>query len=375
MKTKALFLNLTTFSQTGGIEKFNRSFLKALFDLETGSRNVYTNAHSLYDGNSDDNYYPEEKYTGYHQNRIKFVLDSFLKAKRFDYIILGHINLAIIGCLIRLLLPSKKLVLVVHGIEVWEGLTPLKKYLLRNTHKILSVSTYTRDRLLELTDVKGAQVKIFPNTIDPYFPVSDNFDKNNAIRAKYGFTKNDFVLYTLTRLSAREKYKGYDVVIRCLPELRKQYGKIKYIVAGKYDEEEKRRIDDLITQLNLNDVVKLVGFIEEDEVVPHYRMCDLFVMPSQKEGFGIVFIEAMACGTPVIAGNADGSVDALKNGELGMLVNPESVEDVTAAIMKNIDSRKADDTEYALGLQQQSLAAFGFPKFKERLKDILFQSN
>jgi glycosyltransferase involved in cell wall biosynthesis len=350
LKKKILFLNLTTFSQTGGIEKFNRSFLKALHELECESA-LYSNAHSLYDDITDENYYPDEKYSGYGQNRIKFVLKSIAKAFRFEYIILGHINLAIIGAIINMLSPRKKVVLIIHGIEVWEGLSPLKRYLLKNTHKVLSVSSFTKNKLLELQKLDADKVHIFPNTIDPYFPIAADFNHDNAIRRKYSAGKEDFILYTLTRLSSKEKYKGYDIVIKCLPEVKKKYADIKYVVAGKYDNEEKERIDKLIAELELGTMVHLAGFIKEEEIVDHYRMSNLFIMPSQKEGFGIVFIEAMACGTPVIAGNIDGSVDAVRNGELGMLVNPENVEEVTAAILKSIEMHKSRDDKYAHWLQ------------------------
>ena len=110
------------------------------------------------------------------------------------------------------------------------------------------------------------------------------------------------------------------------------------IWSGKYDEEEKVRIDKLINDLGLRNVVSLSGFIKEEEIAAHYCMSDLFIMPSQKEGFGIVFIEALSMGVPVIAGNIDGSVDALRNGELGTLVNPESKEEITEAI-KNVIKR------------------------------------
>ena len=82
-------------------------------------------------------------------------------------------------------------------------------------------------------------------------------------------------------------------------------------------------IDTLLKKLDIPDTVVMPGFIPDDELEAHFAMSDMYVMPSRKEGFGIVFIEAMYYGLPVIAGNMDGSVDALLNGELGQLVNPD----------------------------------------------------
>jgi glycosyltransferase involved in cell wall biosynthesis len=162
-------------------------------------------------------------------------------------------------------------------------------------------------------------------------------------------------------------------VLECLPEVKKRIPGIKYIIAGKYDVEEKERIDAIISELNLGDTVKLIGFIKDEELVAHYQMADMFIMPSRKEGFGIVFIEAMVCGLPVIAGNADGSVDALRNGELGTLVNPIDKEEITRQLCYFFEHKNLITDEYKYQLQQKALSYFGFEQFKERLKNILAQ--
>lgn len=369
MRKKVLFLNLTTFSQTGGIEKFNRCFLKALFELEWVN-NIYSNAHSLYDDKTSEKYYPPEKYTSFGKSRIKFVLQSIFKSRRFDTIILGHVNLAIIGCAIKLLFPQKEIIVITHGIEVWSKLPLLQRILLQKANKILSVSKFTKEKMLDVADVDVNQISIFPNTIDPYFSIPKEFKQEVSLRHEYKLEPSDLVLFTLTRLSDKEKYKGYDIVVKCLPELLKSNKNIKYIIAGKYDKNEKERLDTLIQELKLEDHVLLTGFIEEEKLVAHYQMSDLYIMPSKKEGFGIVFIEAMTCGLPVIAGNIDGSVDALRNGELGILINPDSKEEIVSAINKVLGNKPNHMADHYT-LQQKTLDYFGFPKFKERLRKEL----
>lgn len=370
LRKKVLFLNLTTFSQTGGIEKFNRCFLKALVELEDNNRNVYSNSHSLYDNTANHKYYPVEKYSAFGKNRVRFVLQSIRKAKRFDCIVLGHINLAIIGCILKLLFPKKEIILITHGIEVWAKLPVLQRMLLHRASKILSVSNFTKRKLLDIERIDDGAISIFPNTIDPFFNIPNDFMQSTSMRSRLGIAETDFVLFTLTRLSSKEKYKGYDIVIECLPDLLKQNKNLKYIIAGKYDSDEKQRLDRLINDLKLKDVVIITGFVEEDELVSYYQMSDVYIMPSKKEGFGIVFIEAMVCGLPVIGGNVDGSVDALRNGELGILVNPNDKNEITHAIVKMMKANnKLDMTHFEL--QQKTLEYFGFPKFKERLKNEL----
>ena len=123
-------------------------------------------------------------------------------------------------------------------------------------------------------------------------------------------------------------------MINCLPDLVKKIPNIKYIIAGKYDDEEKLRLEKMINDLGLINVVQLTGFLKEDEICDHYQLGDIFVMPSQGEGFGIVFIEAAVCGSKIIAGNKDGSVDALRNGDLGLLVDPISTKEISNAVLK-----------------------------------------
>jgi len=83
--------------------------------------------------------------------------------------------------------------------------------------------------------------------------------------------------------------------------------------------------------------VILTGFIDESEFADYFLLADLFVLPSKKEGFGIVFIEAMAYGLPVICGNADGSIDAICNGELGKAVNADDPAELEDAITGYLD--------------------------------------
>lgn len=369
-KHQILFLCLTTFSQAGGIEKFNRCFLKALLEIQE-EEPIYTTAMSPYDNQADENYFKQKQFKGYKGSRISFINNAILQATKADTIIIGHLNLAPVGYLIRKLYPGKKIILITHGIEVWQPLTGLKKNMLEIADLILSVSNFTKQKLMDINGVPETKISIFPNTIDPYFPVPETFIANKEIRRHYDFGATDPVLFTLSRLSGKEKYKGYDIVIKCLPELKKNFPTIRYIIAGKYDVQEKARLDELIKELGLEENVILTGYLAEKSLLEYYQSADLFIMPSRKEGFGIVFLEALICGLPVMAGNQDGSVDALKNGELGVLVDPTNVDEIVNEITDVLNNREEYSYEYRLFMQQKTLNYFGFPVFKKRLKDIV----
>lgn len=364
------FLNLIGFSQTGGLEKFNRCFMKAVDEL--GAELNYTsNAASLYDTVANEQYYPAKQYKGFNQSLAKFVPATILAGLSKDVIILGHINLAVIGWVIKTIVPSKKLMVICHGIEVWQPVTGIKKKMLQKVDRVLAVSEYTKQQIVEKQGLPADKVSVFHNTIDPFFDYPQQFEKDKELMARYGIADTDYVVYTLCRLSSKEQYKGYDAVIKAIAKLVANYPNIKYLLAGKYDEVEKARLDKLIADNALQSNIIFAGYIKDEEVTKHYQLGDVFIMPSKGEGFGIVFIEAMACGRNVIAGNADGSKDALRNGELGMILDADNVDAIANAIAEKIDNKEKYDAVYAVGLQQKVVAYFGFAAYKQKLKWIL----
>ena len=145
----------------------------------------------------------------------------------------------------------------------------------------------------------------------------------------------------------------------------------KYLLAGKADDKEFNRLQELVNYHQLNNQIILVGYVSTDELKDHYLLADLFIMPSKKEGFGIVFIESTACGTPVIAGNADGSAEALKNGSLGTLVNPNSTEEILDAIKLNLEFPKLTLEP----LQALTMKHYHFSKYKKNFLELFNQQN
>ena len=162
-----------------------------------------------------------------------------------------------------------------------------------------------------------------------------------------------------------EQYKGYDKVLQVLPELVKAYPGIRYLMVGKYDEAEKKRLDDMITGLGILETVIFAGFIADEELASHFKLADIFVMPSEKEGFGLVFSEAMFYGLPVIAGNRDGSADALCNGELGLLIDPGNKSELVIAIQKMLNNRQAYLPDH-----EKLIAHFGYAGYKDKFREV-----
>ncbi|MBS1743313.1 MAG: glycosyltransferase family 4 protein [Bacteroidetes bacterium] len=338
---RILFLTLKVFSATGGIEKVCRVAGKAMYE-EYLSGNCTVDVYCMYDLNKDafgNKYFPAELFHGFAANKLKFILSAVSNGRKYNTVVISHVNLLVVGWLIKKISPRTRLIMFAHGIEVWELLTSKQKKMLGSCDRIIAVSKFTATRLQEMHQFPPEKCVVLNNCLDPFLPVNESPQLRTDLRNRYGFGKDDIVLFTLSRLSSGERYKGYDKVMQSMLTLKSRYPGIRYLLAGSYDEQEKKFLDEMIRKLQLEDSVVMTGFVPDEELVNHFKASDIYVMPSTKEGFGIVFIEAMFYGVPVIAGNVDGSVDALYNGKLGLLVDPFDVKAISNAIEKIIDNR------------------------------------
>jgi len=114
------------------------------------------------------------------------------------------------------------------------------------------------------------------------------------------------------------------------------------------DGPDRARLEQKAQLLNIADRVIFAGRISEEEKADHYRLADIYVMPSSGEGFGIVYLEAMACGIPVIGSKIDGSRDALRNGRLGILVNPTDGAELCEAILRTLAEKSTGDRRHGV---------------------------
>ena len=363
---KVLFFYLDAFSQTGGIENFNKAFMKALSDL-SGENDLSFRAVSVYDSGPDERYIAKENYRGFNGSKFRSSYYAIKESIKYDQIILGHINLAIVGIVIKIIRPSVRIILITHGIEVWEKLHFIKGAFLKRVDKIFAVSNFTKEKLVTANNIDPAKVGILHNTIDPYFKIPDSFEKPNYLLDRYKISKNAKIILTVTRITDTENEKGYEKVIDILPELLKEDPNIIYILAGKYTPKAGTRLKKLVEDKNIGSNFILAGYISETEMTDHYLLADVFILPSKQEGFGIVFIEALACGVPVIAGNMDGSVDALNNGEFGRLVNPENSAQIMQEIKDILNHRIAKTT-----VSRNVMDLFSLKNYQATLKNLLF---
>jgi glycosyltransferase involved in cell wall biosynthesis len=231
--------------------------------------------------------------------------------------------------------------LQIHGIEVFfRELSGLKRRSVQSARLVTTVSRHTRRRLLKWVALDPARVKVLPNTVNPQYQPGP---KPVYLLERYAAWGKK-VLLTVSRLDSRDRYKGHDRVIRTLPQVLRQHPDTIYLIVG--DGDDRAWLEALVLECGVVENVHFAGLVPPEELPDYFRIADVFVMPSVAEGFGIVFLEAMATGVHVIGGSHDGSRDPLCDGILGTLIDPENGEELTSAIIGALDNpaRTADRT-------------------------------
>jgi phosphatidyl-myo-inositol dimannoside synthase len=322
--------------------------------------------HDGADAAEGNKYFPDDIFEGYNAAKASFILSAINEGRKSKVVILSHINLLIAAWLIKKISPTTKVILMAHGIEVWKPLEGRQKMMLGKCDIIASVSSFTSNKIQHLHNIAASKCKVLNNCIDPFLARPKEKYRHADLVNRYGIKNDDIVLLTLTRLSFKDRYKGYNFVLEALEEIVKSNKQIKYILAGSYEAQEKEYIDTLIDKYYLHENVIITGFIKEAELAAHFSLADIYVMPSVKEGFGIVFVEAMYYGVPVIAGNVDGSTDALLQGKLGLIIEPDSPEAIKQAIQKMIANRNDYLPDYKL-----LMSNFGYEAYKGNLERVL----
>lgn len=248
-------------------------------------------------------------------------------------------------------------------------LRPLKRVVLRRVSALFTYS-YTK-KILMASGVAEKKIILVPGGTNPekFQPVRNRWE----IAKKYGL-EGKKVLLTVARLEA---HKGLDTVIGLMPELIKKIPNLVYVVVGVGS--QAATLKNMVSRLNLNGYVIFTGSRPVEELPGLYSVCDVFVMvskelPSKFEGFGIAFLEANACGRPVIGGRSGGIPEAVMHGETGLLVDPDNPQEIYEAII-----RLLTDDFYARRLgergRQRVVEELNWRATARKIKDAIYLQN
>jgi len=369
-----IFVFLEILSCEGGIQSYVRDIFQAYQDLtnsaKPGDSFLESDILLLRDGKDCENPYQSKSLNFYYLKsqsvwlgrlRLAITLLWFLLKKQPKQVFCGHINLAPLVQILCVPLGIPYTVLT-YGKEVWEPLPNKYQQALKQATKILTISRYSRDRCCESNNLDPEKFQLLPCMVDgdkfiPGVKPIDLIEGYNLQGTK--------VLMTVARLWSGDPYKGVDVTIRALPAILQFFPEVKYLVIGRGDDQP--RLAKLAQDLGVGEKVVFAGFVPTKDLVKHYQVANGYVMPSQ-EGFGIVYLEAMACGMPVLSGDADGSAEPLQDGRLGWRVphrDPEAVANACIEMLKGEDKRC--DGQW---LREESLKVFGRVAFTERVRQL-----
>lgn len=359
MSKNYLMLLSDAYGGCGGIALYNRYLLQAL-DEQTDVKSIRV-IPRIFTGY--ERQFPQKisYITKAANSKLKYLwywIKEFFSHRQHDLIICGHINLLPLAAR----LSKHKdipLILFIHGVDAWDP--PQKerfKKWLPAVQKIITVTNFTRQRFLQWANYPENKIDILPCIVE-----MDRFTpgpKAPVLLNRYHL-ENKKVILTLCRLSAEERYKGIDEILEVMPKLVHQYPNLIYMVVGGGDDAS--RLKAKANSLSIADHVIFTGRIPESEKLDHYRLADVFAMPGRGEGFGIVYLEALASGIPVIGSTIDGSAEALMQGELGILVNPDQSEELVMAIDKALT--------IPTGKIPEKLSHYSYENFARRIQTIL----
>ena len=261
---------------------------------------------------------------------IAAYLKASLKAmvgERPNLVLCLHIRLLPAAWLASLV-TGAPLWLMIFGIDAWERpRNPLLAWLSRRAARVISISDVTTTRFQSWAHMPPDRIRLLPCIVDLVHFQSGPADP--ALQARYGLTGKR-VLFTFGRLVSAERAKGMDEVMEAMPGLLADFPDLVYLIGGGGP--DRPRLEAKARSLDLGARVIFAGRIAEEEKVAHYHLADSYVMPSRGEGFGIVILEAMACGVPAMASRKDGGREALLEGKLGLLVDPDDPASVASGI-------------------------------------------
>ncbi|HEV2677314.1 MAG TPA: glycosyltransferase [Aliidongia sp.] len=269
--------------------------------------------------------------------RAGLAIARICRRERIDVICIGELVYG--GWLVwpcRHLL-GKPVIAYIHGEEItnrdsssWSERS--KSKFLAMCNAVIAVSRFSHTAILQLLDLPDNRAVIIPNGVDRqrFYPTSPRAD----LIERYGLAGKR-VLLTVARVVER---KGADMVLRAMPEILAACPTAHYLIVG--DGPYRPELDAICAELAIGEHVTFAGDVADGELNDHYSLCDVFVMPNRElangdtEGFGLVFLEANACGKPAISGIAGGAVDAVKDGVNGLCVDGTDPAKVAEAAIR-----------------------------------------
>jgi len=291
--------------------------------------------------------------------------------KKYDLVyvhFMSH-NVLVLAGLYFLFKKKKPLVINVHGDDVTNSkgkkIDKLNRFLLKKTDLVVVPSTYFKEMVLEnYPFLKMEQIFVSPS---------------GGVDAKrfYPIESEENQIPVLGMISRIDQGKGWDDFLKALKTLRDNNIHFQAIIAGQGLQE--RELKAMIEQFNLQDRVNFLGLVKQEELVKLYNKMDVMMFPTKRdaESLGLVGVEAMSCGTPVIGGDIAGLKTYIQHNQNGLLFQPGNVPDLAASIEKflNFSSvEKKNMKNAALKTAEEYESGYVMKKLLHKLRSLCIKN-
>jgi phosphatidylinositol alpha-1,6-mannosyltransferase len=367
LKRKVLVL-APSLKSIGGVQNYTRTLVDALNAVLGSDRVRVVTVAGEAEARGDGNLALRQSV------KLRFLASAVATALSWspDLILCAHVGLAPAARLIEKITRIPYW-LVLYGIEVWGDLPPAKVKALRGAQRYMTITRFTLDAMTARHGLKEPRASILPPTLPK--PRSQSPETNHA--ASKGSSRP--TVLTVGRIASAERYKGHDAVLDAWPAVLRRVPDALYLIVGGGD--DLPRLESRAREMGITDSVHFAGSVSPEELDVCYDRCSIFAMPARTEldaraprgeGFGIVFLEAMAHGRPVVGPRVGAPAEFIRSGEHGLLVDPADSGEIAGALIELLGDPERARRMGDAG-KQWVAREFTFDRFCERLRDALLE--
>ena len=302
---------------------------------------------------------------GFGRSKAPFVFSAIGESRGARVILAAHPNLALPAALAKWFSPHLKTIVMSHGVEVWKPLPSMRRRALLSADLVLAPSRDTAQKLAKIQGVPETKIRKLAWPLNPDF--LRMAERAPSLSLPDGFPEGRVIL-TVGRWAASERYKGTDDLIRAMAQLRAEFPGLCLVAVG--DGDDLPRLKKIAADLGVSESVRFLTDLSRQEIGGCYARCEIFALPSSGEGFGLVFLEAMAFGKPLVGADCGGTTDVVENHVNGLLIppgNPERLAEALALLLEDETLRTK------LGQRGREILSrnFSFEVFQRSLELIL----
>jgi glycosyltransferase involved in cell wall biosynthesis len=305
-------------------------------------------------------------FTGSARGKARFsVMAARAAGRRAKLVVAGHPFLAPVAQGAKLFARHAKSIVCTHGLEVWEPLSILRRRALSSADLVIAPTKDTADQVASQQDVARERIRVLPWALDPQFESLLATKSPPQLPANFPSGR---IILTVGRWCADERYKGMDTLITAMPRLLSEWPDLQLVAVGEGDDQE--WLEQIADGRGVLRHVHFLSGLTYPEIAACYQACEVFALPSRGEGFGLVYLEAMACGKPVIGGAHGGAPEVIDDGKTGYLVQHGDAGQL-ATSLETLLADAAHGQEMGARGRERVEREFRFTIFAKSLKKIL----